>query len=876
MGAWRPMQPLLYAALALALGIAAAASLPVSLPSGLASFLAFATAAAALWALSVRRRRAAAILGLALCLALGYARAQRQLQQPPAPGPLQQWAAAAQSQTRSRVFLTGYLRDAPTPLYDHGQVGALRLDLEATSLAASPADPHIALAAGGVRLYAYPPESRSNPNWSAALLRLPAGAGLGVTVHLRPPRRYRDPGVGDFGASTRRAGILATATLPLDAWRSWPVAGRAGITAQARAWLWGWLSAHVDQLVPPAGAPRVNALLRGMLLGDEARLDEATRTQFQIDGVFHLVVVAGLHIGVLAAVLWWLLRWLGCRRDGAAALTLLLLAAYAWSIAGRTPTLRALLMLTLYFGARLWFRERQGLNAVGAAALILLLWRPLDLYAAGFQMSFGAALLLAGVAHPLLLASSCAWRRAARDLANPELDDGLTPRLAQFRLRLRAAAERLAQPWRPLGARVFPAAARLAFHLFDVVLISLILQLGLAGLQTAYFHRANPWTVVANALLVPAAAVLIPLAWLGVLAVALVPAAGHGIGVLLAGFTHAVLATAGWLARWPAAGLRAPSPPGWFWLLLGAATAAWIFACSARRWRWVAAASVTVAALALLMALGPFPARLPPGLAVTILDVGQGDSMLVSFPQGRTLLVDGGPRSPRWDSGDEIVAPFLWSLGLRHIDAVLLTHAHNDHLGGLASVLTDFHPGEVWVTRTLPTDAPTQAFLREVAATGARLRRVETGDIFRVGADRLSVLLPPPGYHAGAAASNDDSMVVRITGGGGAMLLEGDAEAVGEHWMLDHHLDLASALLKVGHHGSRTSSTPQFLAAVHAQAAVISVGAGNTYGHPSPAVLQQLAAAGARVFRTDRDGAVQARLADGRLQIFLFRPLPGR
>ncbi|HET9784649.1 MAG TPA: hypothetical protein VFP94_06805, partial [Terriglobales bacterium] len=157
------MQPLFYAALALGAGVAAAASLPVSLPAAAAAWAAMVLAAAAAWALARGRRRGAATLGLALCLTLGYARARRQLVHPPAAGPLQQWAEAAQSQARARVFVTGYLRDAPTPLYDSGHVGALRLDLEATSLAPSPADATITPASGGVRLYAYPPEDRNDP-----------------------------------------------------------------------------------------------------------------------------------------------------------------------------------------------------------------------------------------------------------------------------------------------------------------------------------------------------------------------------------------------------------------------------------------------------------------------------------------------------------------------------------------------------------------------------------------------------------------------------------------------------------------------------------------------------------------------------------------
>ncbi|MGH9486466.1 MAG: ComEC/Rec2 family competence protein [Terriglobales bacterium] len=874
------MQPLLYAALALAAGIVAAASGPASLAPipvvWTAVMLAGSLALAAVWR---GRSRAATVLGLLLCAMLGYGRAAALRAHPRVPGLLAQTALALQQQPRRRVFVTGYVRDRPQLLYDAGQASAVRLDLQATTLAASAADPQLRTVSGGVRLYAYPPRQGQDPGWAKALLRLPAGVGLAARLHLRPLRHYRDPGVPDFSQRERRQGIVVTATLPLKGWQRWPMALHADRLAAARAHLWGWLSMRLDELAPPAQAPGANALLRGMLLGDVARLSERTRTNFQIDGIYHLLVVAGLHIGVLAMLLWWLLARLRCPRLTAGGLSLLLLAGYAWVIAGRTPTLRALLMLVIYFGAEWWYRERQALNAVGGAALLLLVWHPLDLYQASFQMSFGAALLLAGVALPLLRATSLHWRMVFRNLKSVALDVALETDLAARRVRMRRVAERLAGIWQPLGWKLWPGLMRILLYLYDVVMISAVLQLGLAAFNTVYFHRASPWALVANAVLVPAAALLIPLGWLSVLAAELGPGAAHAAGWLIGGLAQRMLALAAVLARWPAANWRVPSPPGWFLALFGAAAALWIAAGTLSgkrpRWRrWAGASSALMLALTLVLAAAPFPPRLPPGLSATILDVGQGDSIFVSFPDGRTLLVDGGPRSARWDSGQEIVAPFLWSLGLHRLGAVLLTHAHNDHLGGLFTVVADFHPREVWVTRTLPQDAATRGFLREVRARHARLRQLAAGDAFRVGGSRIAVLLPSPDYRAGPTPVNDDSMVVRVSHDGEAMLLEGDAEAVGEHWLLAHHVRLASAVLKVGHHGSKTSSTPAFLRAVRPQAAVISVGADNSYGQPAAPVLDDLRAAGARVFRTDRDGAVQCRLLDGQLSVYLFRQIP--
>ncbi|MGH9473143.1 MAG: ComEC/Rec2 family competence protein, partial [Terriglobales bacterium] len=771
------------------------------------------------------------------------------------------------------------------------------------------------------------PAPAGGDGWARALLALPAGAGVAASVHLRPLHAYHDPGVADFSAQARRQGIAFSATLDAGRWQPWP-ALRAPGSARLRAEAWGWLSRRLDQLAPPTRWPRANALLRGMLLGDTARLDETTRQDFQVDGVYHLLVVAGLHIGALALMLnWCFFRMLRLPRLAGRGLTLLLLAGYAWVIAGRTPTLRALLMLTVYFGALALYRGRAALNAVAVAAVVLLVWRPLDLFQPGFQMSVGAAALLAGVALPWMERTTIPWHAASRQLQDRGLDLHLPPRLAQARVEWRMMAKALAKIWTPLGWRLWPTVLGWRVRVIEAALIALVLQFGLAGFNAVYFHRFSLWAVPANIVLVLGAGMLLMLGWVGVL----VGPLAHGTVTLGA---RALLAAAAVMARLPGAGWRVPSPPGWFLVLLGAALAAWVAASAwlggraaprrsqtnastpqphevgaaaagdgrqgwdwnldpdynpatdrfpaplepagafARRRRILAAAGV-VAALTAIMAWSPFPARLPPGLSATILDVGQGDSIFVSFPDGRTMLVDGGPSSAHWDSGEEVVAPFLWSLGLRRLDAVVLTHAHNDHLGGLSTVVADFHPQTVWVTRTLPDEPAVGHFLKVVRHSGARLQRLTAGDAYLAGATRLEVLLPAPGYQAGPVASNDDSMVLRVHWGNDAMLLEGDAQAIGERWMLAHDGTLASAVLKVGHHGSRTSSTAAFLAAVHPGVAVISAGAGNMYGLPSPAVVAGLEAAGARVFRTDRDGAVQCRLEGRELQVYLFRRLPG-
>jgi competence protein ComEC len=356
------------------------------------------------------------------------------------------------------------------------------------------------------------------------------------------------------------------------------------------------------------------------------------------------------------------------------------------------------------------------------------------------------------------------------------------------------------------------------------------------------------------------------------------------VGLLLAkalSFCVGLLnASVGWFARWPRLTYRIPGPPVWLMILF---FVGFIFlagvaqAIAARRrdpamrrqWLPVAhplelSAALGVVVLAVLVAWHPFAPSLYRGkLEVSVLDVGQGDSIFVAFPDGRTMLVDGGGQAGAEvvdgfragpDVGEEVVSPYLWSRGIKRLDVVALSHAHHDHLDGLHSVLANFKVGELWIGRHEETPA-FLVLLAEARARGVRVVQEIQGRTFDWDGVRGEVLWPADVSQVDKAA-NDNSLVMRITDGSESFLLPGDIEKKVANELVDEHAPLAANFLKVPHHGSKTSSTDAFVGAVAPRVAVVSVGEGNQFGHPVDSVVSRYAQAGVRFFRTDRDGAV--------------------
>ena len=601
-------------------------------------------------------------------------------------------------------------------------------------------------------------------------------------------------------------------------------------------------------------------MLNAMLFGDRTQLDRDLRLGFERTGSFHLFVVSGLHLAVLAGLIFVLARRLRLPELPATLLTLALATGYAALTGFGLPVQRALWMTTVFLLVRLLSRDRNPLNALGIAALSLLAAHPHDLFEASFQMTALAIVAIAGIAVPLSERTFMPYARATHLLPESALDASLEPRLAQFRLTLRLAGEHLSPLLGRAGLSLPALLARWTLWFCELLLVTCIAELFMTLPMAVYFHRVTALAIPANLLSIPFIGIMMPLVLLTFACSLIHPWVALVPGACTAALLHAITWTVTTISHFHAADVRIPAPelPVAALILLCWAFALWAI----RKRRWIASAGLAALLVATVLVLWPEAAVRHRGvLEVTALDVGQGDSLLVVSPEGRTLLVDaggpiGGPfaHATTFDIGEEVVSPYLWSRRIRRLDAIALTHAHSDHMGGMPAILRNFRPRELWIGSN-PNAPDYTALLAQARALGITVRRFHAGDSFVFGGTQVQVLAPQADYLPGNAPANNDSLVLDLHYGLSSALLEGDAEAASEQAMLRSGLILPATLLKAGHHGSRTSTTPSFLAAASPRAAVISVGRRNPFGHPRSEVILEFANTHTPLYRTDLMGA---------------------
>lgn len=683
------------------------------------------------------------------------------------------------------------------------------------------------------------------------------GERVEVEARVREPRNFGNPGAFDYASYLRRREIFWLASASgASAIRRLP--GSCGEWWRAAVFrLREHALQRADRLWPSGGY--VRGLMKATLLGDDSQLERVWVDEFRRTGTYHAIVISGAHVGALSAALFLLLCWTPRAGRGWAVVATVWL--YALVTGGAPPVVRSALGLTLFLLCRAVYREPRWLNLLALAALCFLIPDPEVLFDASFQLTFLAVLLLTLLAGPLV-EQWAGWRsRALRGLGETRWDPRQEPRAGQFRVEARLLGETLHHAARlPLGwsLPLVEYAARGLLWLGGGVAASAVMQIGFALPMAIFFHRVSFTGLAANL------AVLLPMG-------GVVPL---GLAALVTG-SSAAAAGAAWLLtlsrnlvafldRWEPR-LRIPDPPWWLAVLCVLLLVA---LAAAKAWPWprrILSAGL-LAALAVVV-WHPFAPRQTAGqLELTAIDVGHGDALLVALPRGGFVLVDtgglpvfGGGRRPRLDIGEEVVSTYLWTRSIRRLDAIAVTHADDDHAGGLRALLDNFAVGELW-TGVMPRQGEWAALEQAAAARGIPVRRPVQGDILERGGARFEVVWPPPGMPAPTERDfNNGSLTLRLTYGKRAFLLAGDLERRAEQELVASGLPVQADVLKVAHHGSRTSSTAALLDAVRPSLALISTGYRSVYGHPHPDVLARLRQRGMAVLRTDLHGLLTVR-----------------
>ena len=729
-----------------------------------------------------------------------------------------------------------------------------------------------------------------------------SGARLRILAQLRGRRQYRNPGAPPFDEILESQGIVATG------WVRSPLlieklgkSGRHRLVAPLQELRGEGIRLLLRHLRQPAAG-----LLVAALFGNRYFLSRQTAEPFRAGGTFHLLVISGMHMALIAIAILGLLRLMVDSRALQYLGGALIMWSYAIMVGAQPAVARSVIMLTLALLGQYLFRPLNGGNSLAGAAMIMLAWEPRDLFNPGLQVSFLTIGVIVFLTGPLTerLREIGRWRPMAR-----------TPWPPRVARPLKVLAEALY--WDAWAFRRQRRRARIRYRLFKAgialplsrwrlqpalrwtaltILTTVGVQVALLPVMIAGFHRVSLLSPIIN---VVEALLITALMALGAIYLLLC--------LLFGDWMRLAVPVIDWLGRvavdlgqkmagWPGGGWRVPdfgAAAGWLYALYGTGMITLVRLldrwnplergdrpADLRRRRWLGRLGIlaggTVFVIALLLVTHPVGHRFEPGrLSLTFLDVGQGDAIVIDFPQGQVMMVDSGGDAQFGrrvaEEGEEMpfiedrlgiaeaaVLPYLWSRGIERLDTVVATHGDNDHVGGFVELVRNMRVGAAW-------QAPGEqgAFTPAMREAAVPVRRLSAGTRIEVDGVAIEVL-------SAGGVGNNGSLVLRLRFGRRSFLLTGDIEREAEQELVRRGVDLRADVLKVAHHGSRTSTTAEFLDRTAASVAVISAGAGNSFGHPHEEVVERLRQRGLRILETSRHGAVTISTDGDDLRVELF------
>ncbi|MEO6724925.1 MAG: ComEC/Rec2 family competence protein, partial [Blastocatellia bacterium] len=747
-------------------------------------------------------------------------------------------------------------------------------------------------------------------------LALDYGARVRLRGSLKSKSGYRNPGAPDFDEMLEYRGYDASGGVksPLGIERI-GVGKRSAILA----WLYRLRARSIAVCLRSFNHP-TSGVLVASLFGNRYFLSHSTAEVFRAGGTLHLLVISGSHVAMIALVVLWLARRFSRSRLLQYILVMAVMWAYALMVGAQPSVTRAVVMLNIALIGQLIFRASAGANTLAASAIVLLAWQPRDLFNPAFQLSFLAVLMIVALTVPLYqrLKRIGEWQPSATTPYPPRVpaatrwlaevlfwnERAFRHEMSQAHVRFRlqkSGAARWLNRW-----RMQTLLRWIAVTLFTTTAV----QVGLLPLMLVHFHRASIVSPLANVI----EGLLVSILMLLGAAYLLIEAVIGAWALKLAGLVNAF----GWLTvkasepllAWRKASVRVPDwGPSSVIVYIAYFAAVLLLIVLVNEWnpfrkgdsadaarrkslgRLCAAAALSLLIiLSVLLVVHPFAPEFERGrLSVTFLDVGQGDSMLLVFPQGRTMLLDSGGKitfrtregvadetnvfvEDRTGIAEAAVMPYLWHRGIKRLDWIAASHGDADHVEGFAGIFRSFEIGQVVraVDSSHWPDLP-DLFDQAVRSSQLPIWCLKRGDGWEIDGVNIEVLSPVGDDQSKTMSDNNQSLVLRARFGQRSFLLTGDIEKQAEAGLVLAIDDLHADVLKVAHHGSKTSSTAEFLERVKPQHAVISVASPSLFGHPHAEVVERLRASNARIWQTSKCGAITISTdgSDLRVQTFV-------